>query len=99
GLRRYFPPNDFEYHRDLMEIYVDLAEVWLRKRDFKMCQKVCRRAEQIATRALKKWPERNLLYDVHRALGDLYFQEGQKPQEYERARKAYQTALKYAHHD
>lgn len=98
-LRRFFLPHDFEFHQVLMEVYLDLAEVWLRKRDFKTCRKSCRRAEKIAKHALKKWPGKPLLYDVYRSLGDLYYQQGYVQEDYEHALDAYNSALKYAQDD
>jgi tetratricopeptide (TPR) repeat protein len=93
--RRFFLPNDYDFHRDLVEIYLALAEVWLRKRSFKTCEKACRRAERIAKKAMNKWPGKPLLHEVYQTLGDLYLDQGSS----EDARNWYELALRYAEHD
>ena len=94
-LRRFFLPNDLDFHRDLVDIYLALAEVWLRKRAFRTCAKACRRAEKIAKSALKEWPDKPLLHEVYRTLGDLHLEQGNA----EDARNWYELALKYVEND
>jgi tetratricopeptide (TPR) repeat protein len=99
-LRRFFPPKSLEFHRDLVEIYLALAEVWLRKRDFKTCEKVCRRAERLAQNARKKLLRgESLLPRVYMALGDLHLERGIKQEDYEEALTWYRLALEYVEED
>jgi tetratricopeptide (TPR) repeat protein len=95
-LRRFFLPDDYDFHRDLTEIYLSLAEVWLLKRNFKTCKTVCKRAERIAKKASKKWPDKPLLFDVYQVLGDLHFEQGDGIADYAQALRTYELALQYA---
>lgn len=94
--RRFFPPPDKEFYRDLVEIYLALAELWLLKRKFKVCRKACKRAGRLAERARKKLHNETLLPSVYMSLGDLYREHGGKQKYYDAARKSYDFALKHS---
>lgn len=90
---RFFLPRNLDLYQDLLQIYLALAEVFLRKRDFKTCEKVCRRADWIARNAMEKWPDRPLIHEVHQALGDLHLERGSNKEDYEEACRWYELAL------
>ncbi|HYK20926.1 MAG TPA: Swt1 family HEPN domain-containing protein [Pyrinomonadaceae bacterium] len=94
--RRYFPPHEKEFYRDLVEIYLALAELWLLKRKFKVCRKACKRAGRLAQRARKKLHNETLLPSVYMSLGDLYREHGGKQKYFDAARKSYDLALKHS---
>jgi tetratricopeptide (TPR) repeat protein len=98
-LRRFFPPKSTEFHRDLVEIYLALAEVWLRKRRFKVCERACKRAERLARKARTKLQDESLLPRVYKALGDLHLERGIEGEDYEEALTWYQLALKSVEKD
>ncbi len=98
-LRRFFPPKSLEFHRDLVEIYLALAEVWLRKRKFKVCEKACKRAERLAQNAKTKLQDESLLPRVYKALGDLHLERGIEREDYEEALTWYRLALESAEKD
>jgi tetratricopeptide (TPR) repeat protein len=98
-LRRFFPPNDMAFHRNFVEIYLDLAEISLRKRDYKMCEEACMSAERMAKRAGKLWPDEVMLPEVYRKLGNLHAERGTEHVDYERALGWYERALTYAAND
>lgn len=99
GLRRIFLPNDPEFCRDLVEIYLDLGEVFLRKRNFGFCEKACRRAARIARQSNKRWPNDGLLAEVYRKLGNLHAERGTKEDEFKVAVSWYNSALELAGSD
>jgi len=98
-LKRFFPPKSMEFHRDLVEIYLALAEVWLRKRRFKVCERACKRAERLAQKARTKLQNKSLLPRVYKALGDLHLERGFEREDYEEALTWYRLALKSVEKD
>lgn len=98
-LKGFFLPNDLEFHRNLMEVYLILAEVFLRKRDFKMCRRICRRVQRIGQHAFNKWQNESLLHEAYRLLGDLHFKRAHQPQDFAESIAWYDKALKYATND
>jgi tetratricopeptide (TPR) repeat protein len=93
-LRRFFPPKDKEFYQDLVEIYLALAEIWLRKRDFKVCRRICKRAARLAEKAKTSLRYESLLPLVYLTLGDIYREWGREERDHTRARKWYNDALK-----
>lgn len=92
GIRRLFPPHSIEFYRDLVEIYIDLAEIWLRKQDFKTCNKACKQAETYARKAYKELGDKSLMPLVYTILGKTLHEQGN----HDRALQWYQMALQYA---
>jgi len=75
-LKRFFPPKSIEFHRDLVDIYLDLAEIFLRKQEFGPCRAACRRAESLAKKAADNLHDHTLLPLVYLSLGRLYQRQG-----------------------
>lgn len=99
GIRQYVLPHELDVYRDLIEIYLALAEVWLIKRDFKICEEACHRAEWLAKKALEYWPHRPFLHEVYLALGNLYLEKGGKKENFDKARHWFEQALRYVKED
>ncbi len=97
-ISRLFLPDDRNIYQNLIEIYLALAEIWLRQHDFKTCEKACKRAEWLAQKAFKKWPDRPFLHEVYLSLGNLYFERGGK-ENYRNAQYWYEAALDYVRND
>jgi len=97
-IKRFFLPNDFEFHRNLVEIYLALAILWLRKADYRTCSIVCRRAERVAKKALRKWPNQPILHEVYRTMGDTHYNRG-KNEDLRNALEWYSKAIDFAKGD
>lgn len=91
-MRRFFPPKSMDFLRDMVEIDLDLADIWLRKRNYGLTQRACNWAVDLAKRAHAELQDDSLLSSVYAKLGKLNYEQGQHDQ----ALHWYQKALQYA---
>ncbi len=88
-----FSPKSLGFFQDIVEVYLDFAEIFLRQRDFKKCKAACELAHHYANSARKKIGNESLLAMVYRQVGNIMFEEGN----YDQALQWYERVLQYAH--
>lgn len=98
GLRRLFPPARIEFYRDLVDIYVGLAESALRRGEDGRCNRYCWRAARLAKKAQKISKEAGLLSAVYQRFGRLHAKQ-RRADAFEQARKWYELGLSQAADD
>jgi tetratricopeptide (TPR) repeat protein len=98
-LRRFMPPNDMRWFEDIVEIYLDLAEAYLRKGRLRACRRICRRARALAEKAKKRFGDATQESSIYLKIGEVAWRSGSRQQAFGDAAKWYDLALAAADDD